>query len=115
MAERSHPSLVGGIPVYGGDDQTRCKHYGLAIDIIAIKHGCCDRYFACHRCHDELAEHPAQPWPASRFHEAAVLCGACGHEMTAPEYLATQACPCCRAAFNPGCKAHRHLYFEDLV
>lgn len=98
--------------VHGGGDQTRCVHYNLPIDIIAIKHACCESYFACHLCHAELADHAAQPWPADRFDDPAVLCGSCGHEMTVNEYLATSACPRCRAQFNPGCKTHAHLYFE---
>jgi uncharacterized CHY-type Zn-finger protein len=43
----------------------------------------------------------------------ALLCGACGAELTIREYLNYQAvCPACRARFNPRCELHYHLYFE---
>lgn len=112
MTEQSIPSLVGGIPVYGGDAWTRCKHYHQDIDIIAIKHVCCNQYYPCHLCHEEIADHPAVPWPASRFDDEAVLCGSCGREITVNAYLATADCPNCQAAFNPGCKTHASFYFE---
>jgi uncharacterized CHY-type Zn-finger protein len=41
-----------------------------------------------------------------------VLCGACGFELTALEYLACESkCPRCHHSFNPGCARHHHLYF----
>jgi uncharacterized CHY-type Zn-finger protein len=74
---------------------------------------CCGAYYACRDCHDALADHPAQVWPRSTWNEAAVLCGACGTEMSVNAYLACDnRCPMCEAAFNPGCKLHHHLYFE---
>lgn len=101
--------------VYGVevDAQTRCRHYHLDVDIIALKFGCCERYYPCYECHLETADHPPQPWPKSRGDEPAVLCGACGHEMTVEAYKSCgSACPSCRASFNPGCRLHHHLYFE---
>ena len=95
----------------GLDAQTRCTHYALDVDVIALKHACCGKYYPCHACHAETAGHDAVPWPVDSA-EPAVLCGVCGHEMTARAYLATAACPACAAGFNPGCKNHAELYFD---
>lgn len=95
------------------DPETRCAHWHSPLDIIAIKMRCCGVYYACRDCHDALADHPAQVWPRSAWAEAAVLCGACGTELSINAYLACDnRCPACGAAFNPGCKLHHHLYFE---
>ena len=45
------------------DRQTRCKHWNSTRDIIAIKFACCQTYYACYDCHQELAGHPAARWP----------------------------------------------------
>jgi hypothetical protein len=59
------------------------------------------------------AGHPARVWPLAQFDEKAVLCGACGTELTILQYLNCQAvCPACRAGFNARCALHYHLYFE---
>jgi len=95
------------------DPETRCAHWRSALDIIAIKMRCCGVYHACRDCHDALADHPATVWPRAEWNESAVLCGACGTEISIEAYLACDnRCPTCAAAFNPGCKLHRHLYFE---
>jgi len=95
------------------DPETRCAHWRSALDIIAIKMRCCGGYYACRDCHDALADHPATVWPRAEWNESAVLCGACGTEISIEAYLACDnRCPTCAAAFNPGCKLHRHLYFE---
>lgn len=102
--------------VYGYvvDEATRCRHYHSERDIIALKFGCCDRYYPCYECHLEAADHPPKPWPRSRAEESAVLCGACGHEMTVQAYKESGFhCPSCQAAFNPGCRLHYDLYFEE--
>jgi uncharacterized CHY-type Zn-finger protein len=95
------------------DPQTRCAHWHSQVDIVALKMRCCGVYYACRDSHDALAEHAAQVWPPSAWETPAVLCGACGIELSIAAYLACDdACPACGAAFNPGCKLHRHLYFE---
>jgi len=94
------------------DDQTRCVHYGTAEDVIAIKFYCCDRYYPCHLCHAEDADHPARQWPLADRDVAAVICGVCSTELTIEHYLSVDVCPSCGADFNPGCKLHTHLYFE---
>jgi uncharacterized CHY-type Zn-finger protein len=100
---------IRGEPV---DGQTRCVHYSSDRDVVAIRFACCDGFYPCHRCHAETADHAAQVWPAERRDEHAVLCGVCGRTLTISAYLsAADRCPHCGAAFNPGCRAHRHLYF----
>ena len=95
------------------DDYTRCIHYHSPLDIIAIKFKCCNQYYPCYFCHKEDAGHMHKVWQKNEFDEKAVLCGACGNEMTINEYLASgNSCPHCRAAFNPNCSRHYHLYFE---
>ncbi|MGZ3377586.1 MAG: CHY zinc finger protein [Phenylobacterium sp.] len=94
------------------DAHTGCAHWRSELDIIALKMRCCLTYYACRQCHDELAGHPAAVWPTAEWDEAAVLCGACGHELSVRQYLACDSrCPACRARFNPGCQTHKHLYF----
>ena len=94
------------------DDQTRCIHYDGPLDVIAIKFACCGEYYPCHLCHEETAGHPAERWGLGERDQAAVLCGVCGSELSIHDYLSVDACPQCAAAFNPGCRLHRHLYFE---
>src|ERR1700744_5313012 len=85
------------------DAQTRCVHYRTALDIIAIKMKCCGVYYACKDCHEAWADHAIQVWPQSEWAERAVLCGACGHEMSIEQYMASgYECPGCGAGFNPG-------------
>jgi uncharacterized CHY-type Zn-finger protein len=95
------------------DPQTRCAHWHGPLDIVALRLPCCGLYYACRDCHDALADHPARVWPRAEQDAAAAMCGACGAEMSVREYLACDdRCPACGAAFNPGCRLHRHLYFE---
>jgi uncharacterized CHY-type Zn-finger protein len=109
------PSAAGRPTVFGHtvDDQTRCIHYHSSLDIIAIRFKCCDQYFPCFSCHQESADHPASRWPKKEWDAKAVLCGACGNELTIRQYMASEnICPHCQAHFNPGCEKHYHLYFE---
>lgn len=105
---RVPPRVLG--PVV--DEMTRCVHYRTAVDIVAIKFSCCDEYYPCHSCHAETADHAAEQWPLDQRDTEAVLCGACGTELTIDSYLATQACPNCRSPFNERCRLHTHLYLE---
>lgn len=42
----------------------------------------------------------------------AILCGACGYELTIQEYMDSgYLCPHCGAGFNPGCRNHYDFYF----
>jgi uncharacterized CHY-type Zn-finger protein len=95
------------------DGETRCVHWHSPVDIVAIKMKCCGVYYACRDCHDALAGHAIEVWPRAKFGAEAVLCGACGAEMSIRTYLeCADGCPTCGAGFNPGCRSHRHFYFE---
>ncbi|MDN7245021.1 CHY zinc finger protein [Planococcus shenhongbingii] len=105
----AHSLTVKGI---GVDDETRCAHYHSENDRIAIKFFCCGIYYPCFECHQAVGCGNPKVWPKERFDEKAVLCGACGHELTVQEYLdCSSSCPVCSAGFNPGCSLHKHLYF----
>ncbi|WP_166969186.1 CHY zinc finger protein [Brevibacterium atlanticum] len=93
------------------DEHTRCVHYATELDIIAIRFACCGRYYPCHLCHSETADHPAQQWPRDRWDEPAIICGNCWSELTITAYNATDDCPTCGSAFNPRCAAHSDYYF----
>jgi uncharacterized CHY-type Zn-finger protein len=94
------------------DPATRCAHWRSELDVIAIKMRCCGTYYACRECHDALADHPAAVWAEEEFDQTAILCGACGAELSVRSYLACDSqCPSCHSRFNPGCHKHRHLYF----
>jgi len=104
------PVPVRGVDV---DPETRCAHWDDPVDVVAIRFGCCEAYYPCFTCHEAATDHDAMQWPAAWFDDPAVLCGVCRERMTASEYLSCgDACPNCGAAFNPGCREHRHLYFE---
>jgi uncharacterized CHY-type Zn-finger protein len=106
-------SQVRGVNI---DAQTRCAHYRTALDIIAVKMKCCGAYYACKDCHEELADHPIEVWPQSEWAQLAVLCGACGNEMSIEKYIADESkCPACNAAFNPGCRNHYQFYFASAA
>ena len=105
---RVSPRVLG--PVV--DEMTRCVHYRTAVDIVAIKFACCGEYYPCHRCHEENADHVARQWKLTERDQKAVLCGACGTELTIASYLLATECPNCRSPFNERCRLHAHLYFE---
>lgn len=94
------------------DPQTRCSHYKSELDIIAIKFKCCEKWFPCYECHSEIANHSPALWPKNEFDSPAILCGACGYQLTINEYFSCDStCPKCERGFNPGCANHYHLYF----
>jgi uncharacterized CHY-type Zn-finger protein len=108
-----HGTLVYGVDV---DSSTRCAHWHLPVDIVAIRFACCDRWYPCAECHAAVADHESTVWPAARFAEPAVLCGACGHQMSVDAYLECDAaCPSCSALFNPRCRSHAPRYFEGVT
>lgn len=111
MERTIHGVTVIGVDV---DSETRCAHYHTERDIIAIEHKCCARWFSCIDCHRELAAHPAEVWPKEDFNTPAILCGACGHQLTISEYLESgSTCSQCSRKFNPACALHHDLYFES--
>lgn len=96
----------------GVDRESRCIHYHGPLDVVAIRMKCCGLYYACKDCHEALAGHPAEAWPREEWNQPAILCGACGAELTIESYLRCgDRCPRCGAGFNPGCSRHRHFYF----
>ena len=106
---------IHGVEVVGAnvDDETRCAHYHSAIDIIAIKFKCCGVWFPCYECHRERADHQPQVWSIAERDTPAILCGACGHQLSVTEYFdCASVCPKCRSLFNPRCALHYNLYFE---
>ena len=112
---------TGAVPtVYGAvlDASTRCIHFHSARDIVAIKFACCRRYYPCFQCHDEavrreFSPHTARQWPQAEWTELAILCGACHRQLSITEYRQVDRCPHCAAEFNPGCRLHGHLYFDE--
>lgn len=105
------PVLVRGTQV---NARTQCAHYHSDRDIIAIKHKCCNEFYACIQCHNEAVDHPAQVWPEAEFEEPAVYCGNCNTTLRISQYLGcNNTCSVCQAAFNPGCATHYHLYFAQ--
>ncbi|RYN29245.1 hypothetical protein AA0112_g7349 [Alternaria arborescens] len=102
--------IVHGISV---TPLTQCTHWHSPLDIIAIKHFCCQKFYACISCHDACESHKSFVWPLARRDESAVLCGQCKHILTISEYMESGSkCTRCASAFNPGCKNHWALYFE---
>ena len=92
---------------------TQCAHWHSALDIIAIRHASCLKYYACITCHNELETHEPAVWPLSLRGERAVMCGQCRYELRVDEYMQSgSCCTNCQAAFNPKCKGHWELYFE---
>ena len=110
MQQTNPPAICHGT---GVNARTQCAHYHSERDIIAIRHKCCDTFYACIQCHNEAAGHAPQVWPPAEFDTRAVLCGNCQTTLSISEYLACEnVCPHCQAAFNPGCANHYHFYFE---
>ncbi len=109
MTRVIHGENVKGVEV---DPQTRCEHWKSDLDIIAIKFKCCGDWYSCFECHAAVAGHEAEVWPLDERHTRAILCGACGHQLTIGEYLDRgSVCPSCESGFNPGCAKHYDLYF----
>ena len=95
------------------DSSSRCTHYNSPLDIIAIKFKCCNTYYACIHCHEELSSHQPQVWTKNEWENKAILCGNCKHELTINEYFDyNYTCPSCSSQFNPKCSNHNHFYFE---
>ncbi|MHA2504469.1 MAG: CHY zinc finger protein [Candidatus Kariarchaeaceae archaeon] len=105
------PVPIKGVEI---DPMTRCTHFGTITDIVAIKFRCCNTYYACFDCHEELANHAPMIWPLDKFDERGVLCGACQTEITINGYMeSAQVCPNCGHKFNSKYVYHYHLYFEQ--
>jgi uncharacterized CHY-type Zn-finger protein len=95
------------------DAESRCRHWHDGHDVVALRFACCDTYYPCAACHAETTAHGTDRLSRDRFGEPAVLCGVCRATLSVETYLdAGDDCPVCGAPFNPGCRRHRHLYFE---
>lgn len=94
------------------DHQTRCRHYATALDVIAIRFHCCQRWYPCLHCHDDAEDHEITPWPAGQHNATALLCGVCRRLFSIAEYLRVDHCSSCGAMFNPACSTHHPVYFE---
>ena len=124
MPDNGRPK-VHGIEV---DANGRCAHYHSRLDIVAIKMKCCGTYYACKDCHVSLANHTIEQWTRPEWGERAILCGACGEELTIDAYMKSSQsvegsnengdctdyhrCPACAADFNPKCRNHYSFYFQ---
>lgn len=104
------PPICYGVCV---NERTQCAHYHSERDLIAIKFKCCDTFYACILCHNEMAGHTPVVWGLGERQAEAILCGNCHITLRIVDYFGCDnMCPVCRAAFNPGCANHYHLYFE---
>ncbi|CAI6340938.1 unnamed protein product [Periconia digitata] len=109
QTSRHRPS-VSGLSL---TPSTQCQHYHSPLDIIAIQHFCCRKFYACAKCHETLETHHPEVWPRDQREAKAVLCGKCGRVLGVNEYMACGSqCPGCGEGFNPACKGHWSLYFE---
>ncbi|CAB4256086.1 similar to Saccharomyces cerevisiae YKL084W HOT13 Zinc-binding mitochondrial intermembrane space (IMS) protein involved in a disulfide relay system for IMS import of cysteine-containing proteins [Maudiozyma barnettii] len=99
------------------DDQTRCIHWNSQLDVMAIKFKCCQTFYPCFECHQEVANHDPIRYDLKIEKDATtstILCGICHNEMTFNEYSNGIKCTSCLTDFNPGCKLHYGLYFENV-
>lgn len=104
----SAPRVLGRVV----DAETRCAHYHGPLDVVALQFKCCEEFYPCFACHEETAGHPTERWNTADGNRHAVLCGVCRTAMRIDDYLRAEACPSCSAPFNPGCRLHRHHYFD---
>ena len=115
MAKHLPDATEASVQVHGisVSPLTQCSHWLSARDIIAIRHACCLKFYACISCHNALEQHEPAVWPLVQRDERAVLCGHCKHVLRIDEYLESGSrCTKCAAEFNPGCKGHWGMYFE---
>lgn len=103
------------------DGQSRCVHWHSPLDVIALKFKCCEQYYACYSCHDELTTHLVERYDILKNKdEKVIICGVCKTELTFEDYSVGDNCETdlscrnCEAKFNPGCKLHYDLYFKTV-
>jgi uncharacterized CHY-type Zn-finger protein len=95
------------------NERGQCAHYHSERDVVAIRFKCCDTFYACFQCHQEMADHVPMVWNKDERETHAIFCGNCHNTLSIAQYLdCGNSCPLCAAAFNPGCVNHYHLYFE---
>ncbi|MDR0837726.1 MAG: hypothetical protein LBM94_05950 [Propionibacteriaceae bacterium] len=104
MSPRDVPIL--GVDV---DAQGRCFHWHSDVDVIANYCCVCDAFWACSKCHEELADHDFGRTPEDDP-APNVMCGACGARFSYVTYWASSECGTCGHAFNERCHLHKDLY-----
>ena len=115
MQSRYKERATKQMQVYGSgvSELTQCAHYHSKRDVVAIRFKCCDAFYACIHCHEELADHAPERWTKDEWHTQAILCGRCRNTLSIAEYMGSEnVCPRCRAEFNPRCADHYHYYFQ---
>jgi uncharacterized CHY-type Zn-finger protein len=104
---------LNGCPRCQCREQTQCAHYQSERDVVAVRFKCCNAFYACIHCHEELAGHMPVVWGKGERETHAIFCGNCHKTLSIAEYLdCRNCCPLCGAAFNPQCAQHYDLYFE---
>ncbi|WP_216847089.1 CHY zinc finger protein [Granulicella sp. L60] len=94
------------------DYQTRCEHSNSPLDVFAIRHKCCGRYYACQRCHDEMAGHPTIHWNTDEQDSMGAFCGICRTEVSIRAYLSSiDRCPNCSSLFNTEFGSQNSAFF----
>jgi uncharacterized CHY-type Zn-finger protein len=107
---KSVPFIIQGLQL---TEHLQCSHYHSDKDIVAIQFKCCQQFYACFHCHQELAGHAVIRWTNNEFQNEAILCGVCRTRITIADYLYCRfQCPHCQSLFNPGCHQHWPWYFE---
>ncbi|KAF2706037.1 hypothetical protein K504DRAFT_460132 [Pleomassaria siparia CBS 279.74] len=100
---------------------TQCTHWNSPLDIIAIRHACCRKFYACISCHNTLETgHNPSVWSRKDWDDKAVFCGNCKMMWSIRGYVegggggkdGKPKCGGCGAGWNPGCKNHWGLYFD---
>jgi len=109
--------LVHGraVPAVDVDEETRCAHYGIERDIVAIRVSLL-RYLLPLSPVSRRGRRPRRPAVAHRPPR-----GAGGGvwrlraEVAIQEYLGVTGCPACETRFNPGCADHYGRYVETTA
>ncbi|QLG74721.1 hypothetical protein HG535_0H00460 [Zygotorulaspora mrakii] len=96
------------------DQQSRCVHWNSPLDIVGLKFKCCESFYACYSCHKELTDHKIEKYDLlENANGKFIKCGVCNEELTFREYTRSLSCLHCKSNFNPMCKLHYHLYFDN--
>lgn len=88
-----------------------CKHYASFCEQKPI---CCDKYFACRRCHNEAVENDPSvvTHVMDRFKVQSLRCTRCGHEQPATYRKEDETCQSCNNPFA-SYACHRCMLFHE--
>jgi RING finger and CHY zinc finger domain-containing protein 1 len=111
VGARERERQAGGLASGGSRHPVACQHYARKC---LIKAACCNKYYACHRCHDDaVAGTGAGPGGAdhkiNRFATALVACAECGAE----ELPVAPNCARCGVCFARYYCAHCKMFEDD--